>query len=375
MDQRSRLLLLIPHLGGGGAERVFELLARHLPAEKYDLHLGLVADSGETGNGLPDWVTVHRLGAPRVRDGVSQVLHLVRRLAPDVVLSNMAHLNFLVLLLRPMFPRGTRVLVRQNGTVSLMLADMHRPAPTRALYRLLYPRADAVLCQSDAMARDLRRYAHVPPERIAIVPNPVDIHAIRTREPGFDTLWAGPGPHLLSVGRLVPQKGIDLLLDALALLRRHMPTADLTLAGVGSEEALLREQAYALGLDRAVRFLGFVRGSAAYYSGASAFVLASRQEGMPNALLEAAAGGLPIITTPACGGLVELVQGQPGVWVADAISAPALECALTAAFTAIAPGQRFAHPWIHAFGLEPAIASYETVIDHVLDRSPREVLA
>jgi len=104
MAQGLRILLLIPHLGGGGAEQVIALLARGLSRQKYDVHLGLVTESDAGPNDLPPWVTVHPLGARRVRAGAIRLLRLVWRLKPDVILSGMAHLNFLVLLLRPFFP-------------------------------------------------------------------------------------------------------------------------------------------------------------------------------------------------------------------------------------------------------------------------------
>ena len=96
-----RILLLIPHLGGGGAEQVTALLARGLSREKYELHLGLITQSCADAAAFPPWVTIHSLGATRVRGGAVRLVRLVRRLRPDVILSGMAHLNFLVLLLRP----------------------------------------------------------------------------------------------------------------------------------------------------------------------------------------------------------------------------------------------------------------------------------
>ena len=62
MTHRHKVLLLIPHLGGGGAEKVAENLARNLSQKKYELHLCLVADSNTGDKTLPDDVTVHRIG-------------------------------------------------------------------------------------------------------------------------------------------------------------------------------------------------------------------------------------------------------------------------------------------------------------------------
>src|SRR5438477_11772428 len=118
MLKRPRVLLLIPHLGGGGAERVTTLLTRGLSAQKYEVHLGLITESVAASDLIPASVRIHSLGVRRVRSAALPLLRLARQLEPDVILSGMAHLNFLVLLLRPFFPRKTRVVVRQNATVS-----------------------------------------------------------------------------------------------------------------------------------------------------------------------------------------------------------------------------------------------------------------
>jgi glycosyltransferase involved in cell wall biosynthesis len=365
MAHRSKVLLLIPHLGGGGAARVVALLASGLSAERHDVHLGLVTQAGPADKRLPEWVTVHSLGAGRVRSGTLRLLRLVRRLKPDVILSGMAHLNFLVLLLRPFFPAQTPVLVRQNGTVSTALAFGDLPAYTHFAFRMLYRRADRVICQTQAMAEDLVRETSTPPARITVLPNPIDLDEIRAAVAKGTNSWSGPGPHLLAVGRLARVKGFDLLLHALAGVREHFPDADLLIAGNGPEEAVLKALCRELGLQNAVRFVGHVDQPTEYFAGATAFVLSSRHEGLPNALLEAAAAGLPIVALPASQGLVDLIQGQPGIWLASEVTAEALTNSLLAALHTLQPGQRFAHPFVEQFSLDQAIRCYEQLIDVV----------
>jgi glycosyltransferase involved in cell wall biosynthesis len=368
MHQRPRVLLLIPHLGGGGAEQVTALLARGLCGRKYELHLGLVTQAVAGPAHLPPQVTVHALGAKRVRAGALRLLRLARRLKPDVILSGMARLNFLVLLLRPFFPPGTRVLVRQNETVSAALAFGGQPGYTRLLYRLLYRHADRVICQTPAMVKDLTAELGIPEERLAVLPNPVDVDEIRAAIDKNPGLWTGPGPHLLAVGRLSREKGFDLLLQALVTMRERFPSAELVIAGAGPEEAALKTECRELGLETAVRFAGYVEHPAAYFPGASVFALPSRHEGLPNALLEAAAGGLPIVALPASQGVVELLRGQPGTWLAPEISSAALAGTLLAALELLRPGERFAHAFIEEFRIDRAIHGYEELIDAVLKR-------
>jgi glycosyltransferase involved in cell wall biosynthesis len=363
MNRRIRVLLLIPHLGGGGAERVFVLLARGLSREKYELHLGTVTSGGASADALPPHVTIHKLGATRVRNAAIRLLRLVRRLKPDVIVSGMFHLNFLVLLLRPLFPRATRVLVRQNGTVSASLAQDALPVYTRLLYRLLYRRADCVICQTAAMAADLARELAMDEDRMAILHNPLDVDAIHAAVERSPNKRAGPGPHLLAVGRLSREKGFDLLLEAFQLVRESFPAAALLIAGAGSEEAALRAQCRALGLEGGVRFAGHVEQPAEYFSGASLFVLSSRHEGMPNALLEAAAAGLPLVALPASDGVANLLRGHPGAWLAPQVSAAALGTTLLQALAELQPGQRFSHAFIEPFRMDQATRAYEELID------------
>jgi glycosyltransferase involved in cell wall biosynthesis len=282
---------------------------------------------------------VHALGARRARVAAFALLRLVWRLQPDVILSGAAEISFLVLLLRGLLPGRTRVLIRQNGTVS-SVRKMGVPRYTRLLYRLLYRRADRIICQSRAMAEDMMREVGIGAEKLAVLPNPVDVDGIR-RAMNDAYAWEGPGPHLLAVGRLSHEKGFDLLIEAFATVRTRFADARLILAGSGREEAELRRLCHVYGVEDAVQFAGRVNCPYIYFPGATLFVLPSRCEGMPNALLEASSAGLPIVATPASGGIVDLLRGKRGAWVAPEISAAALAQTMVAALKEIRPGERF----------------------------------
>jgi glycosyltransferase involved in cell wall biosynthesis len=216
------------------------------------------------------------------------------------------------------------------------------------------------------MAKDLAAELGIDESCLTVLPNPLDVDAIRAAIASSPNLWTGPGPHLLAVGRLSREKGFDLLLQALAIVRKQIPNADLAIAGAGPEEEALKAECRDLGLEAAVRFAGHVAHPSAYFPGASAFVLSSRHEGLPNALLEAAAGGLPIAALPASEGVVDLLRGQPGAWLASEVSASALAGSLLEAFKSLSPGQRFDHSFIDPFRIDRAIRAYENLIDAVL---------
>lgn len=357
MSSRKTVLFLIPHLGGGGAERVIAHLASGLSAARYRVHLGVVSGGGRHGANLPANVTVYELGVRRVRFAPVALLRLIWKLRPDLIYSGIFHLNFLVLALRPFMPRGTRCLVRQNG---LTAARAGTNRTTRLLYRMLYPRADGVVCQTGTMAAEMNALLGNS-TNIRVLPNPVAESFPATAFRQFER-----GLHLLAVGRLVREKGFDLLLEAFACVRRQFPNARLTILGEGAEEASLKRIGCRLGIDAYVSFPGYVDRPEEWFPEARLFVLSSRQEAMPNALLEAASYGLPIVATPALGDALAGLRGMPGCWIAEACSAQALAKSLCDALGALDGTERIEHGWVEPFRMKNALGRHEALIEEVL---------
>jgi len=370
MAERLKVLLLIPHLGGGGAERVTALLSRGLSDRKYEIHLGLVTEKLALAGAVPSTVTVHALGASRVRGGGLRILALVRSLKPDVILSGMFHLNFVVLMLRPFYPAGTAVIVRQNATVSASLESDELPWYTGWLYRLLYRFADRIVCSSRAMAEDLKAELGIRAERLAVLPNPVDFEELGN--PAGAGAWPGLGPRMLAVGRLSPEKGFDILLRAVALVRRDFKHACLVIAGKGAEEARLKALAVRLGIADVVWFAGYVERPWSHYGGADLFVLPSHHEGMPNALTEAVACGMPVAVTPASGGIVDFLKGRANAWLAADVSVAGLAEALMQAIRALEARTESwdRHRSERVAGLQALLSGGELLSKQVLRRAP-----
>ena len=309
---RRKILFLIPSLKLGGAERVVVLLLQHLPRERFELHLGLVEKSGEFLRELPTDVAVHDLGAGRVRRSLIPLARLARRLRPDVIVPNLGYLNLFLLAVRPFLPRATRIVPIEHTTLSAEVAEQSRPALWTAGYRVFYPRADRIVACSHAIADDLVTRFGVASARIRMIRNPIDEAKIEAALARGNSPFPGDGPHVVGVGRLAHVKGYDRLIEAFALLVGGGIFADLWLVGDGPDRAALEARVAELGVTERVHFAGFQSEPYAWMRFASVFAQSSRREGLPVAVLEAAACGARLVAFDCPGGTREIVSAIPG---------------------------------------------------------------
>jgi glycosyltransferase involved in cell wall biosynthesis len=327
------VLFLIPTLDGGGAERVVTTLLRHLDRSAFRPALAVV----DTRNAvflddIPTDVEFIDLACRRVRYALPRIVRCVRSMRPDVVLSTLGHLNLALALARPLLPAGVRLVGRETIVVSQGLVAYSTPRLWAHAYRVLCRRLDHVVCQSTDMYTDLVENFAVPRERASVIHNPVDVARIRALAaepagvaPGSSARNAG-ALHLVSAGRLVPQKGFDLLIEAVA--QSGAKGIQVTILGEGPLERDLKELARERDVAGQFQFLGFQRNPYPLFARADALVLCSRFEGFSNVALEALACGTPVVATPAPGGTRELLGSIPECELADAISAPALAAAI-----------------------------------------------
>jgi glycosyltransferase involved in cell wall biosynthesis len=312
--------LAISSLGAGGAERVMTTMANYWATGGWDVTLAtLTGADAAPFYPLDRRVRLRPLGLARPSRGalhgalqnlwrVGVLRGAVRRARPDVVLSFTPRTNVLVLLAA----FGLRVPV----VVSERVDPRHHAAPNRVwdrLRRLLYARAAAVVMQTAG----LRDYFG-PRARTRVVPNPVSAPAA-----------AGPParePVVVGMGRLDPQKGFDLLLEAFARVAPRHPDWSLEVWGEGQERPRLQALADELGPAGRVRLPGVTRRPEELLRRAGVFVLSSRYEGFPNVLCEAMACGAPVLAADCPSGPADIVQD--GV---DGLLVPAGDAAALAA--------------------------------------------
>jgi len=194
-----------------------------------------------------------------------------------------------------------------------------------AIERWLAKKSDALIALTKAEMDDHLRLGIGREEQWHVIPSGVDVERIaeivdRRRVPDESRKWDA-----VSVGRLVPVKGMDRLLNAWADVVKRKPDARLVIVGDGEERSLLEQQATSLGISEQVHFAGW-SDPTPYLADANSFVLLSRNEGMGRAVVEAFAASLPCVVSDVCG-LSELVDEQVGA-VVDADVGPVVADAL-----------------------------------------------
>lgn len=330
-------LLLINHEYppiGGGAGNATENLARELAG----LGVGVRVITARYG-GLParettaEGVEIIRIPALRRRRDRSSILEMLSFLASSLVYVPLHAVRWRPAATIAFFglPAGPSALLARwvSGApyiVSLRGGDVpgfqysgigvyHRL--TGPVIGSLWRRAAAVVANSEGLADLARRFA--PEVAISLIPNGVD--AARFVPPAASS--PAEAMRLIIVGRLVHQKGIDSLLTAMA--RAGVPLT-LQIIGDGEARGELEAQAAALGIAGRVSFAGWLDRAhlPAVYAGADLFVFPSRDEGMPNVVLEAMAAGLPVIGSDIAGNRDLIVPEETGLLVpvndADALA-------------------------------------------------------
>jgi glycosyltransferase involved in cell wall biosynthesis len=175
------------------------------------------------------------------------------------------------------------------------------------------PHFDAYIALSDKMTAELKqktdRAVYLLPNMVRV---PKDLQRTAFRKP----------PVIGRLGRLSPEKGVDLFIDALALLQKKRIPFSAIIGGSGEIESDLKAQCTARGLDEAVSFIGWVDDQRAFFDNIDIFCLPSRTESFPITLLEAMAHGVPSVSTR-CGGPSEIIEEGSTGRLAD-ISAESL---------------------------------------------------
>ena len=310
-----KLTLVIHSLGSGGAERVMSILANYWGAKGWQITLLTFVDETKTPfYQLNSHVKYLPLGiAKNSANSLEAVLNnwesiyklrtAIVKTNPQAVISFMSITNVITLLAT----RGLNipVIVSQRNDPNYFPKSKFWVSSRNLSYQL----ADQIVVQT---ARAFDYFRPQLENKMTIIPNPVMLQTAKgslSQKPRTQT-------SIIAMGRLESQKGFDILLDAFAQLKDNYSDWNLTILGEGSLRQELTDQIARLGLEDFVYLPGRIKDPAKLLGQADIFVMSSRFEGFPNALCEAMACGLPVISTDCPSGPREIIRdGIDGILV------------------------------------------------------------
>ncbi len=335
---RPRVLQLITSLAGGAGLHALQL-AQQLDARRFAVELAF-------GPGYPLDEEVRRLGLPHHVLGWSRQLRPLPLVAGSAALWRLlraqrwdivhAHCSLAGAVGRPLarLAGNACTVFTVHALPSQVSGSAWRRGAVRWVERALDAATDAYCVGNHMFGRHLVDSGIAGAERVVHLPVGIEVSAARAGAAQVAAARQRLGLArddlvVATAGRFEPQKALHHLLQAFATLQRRLPRALLVLFGAGPLQPALQAQAAELGLTERVRFAGWQPDMAAVLPAADVFCLSSLWEGLPYALLDAMAVGVPIVATDVGGVAEALDNGRCGRLVAPGQPA-ALADALTA---------------------------------------------
>lgn len=324
------IAVFLTSFGAGGTERQMLELVRRLDRSRFRVHLacfhreGAWASRAESCADSVSEFPISSFSSPATLRQAAAFARWCRQRRIAVVQACDLYANIFAL------PAAA------IGGVSYRVGSRRELNPDKSagqigLQRLAYACAHRVVANSEAAATRLRREG-VPSRKVVTVHNGIDLAR-------FDApARTGPIRRLVTVAAFRPEKAHDVLIAAAAEALAVLPDLSLTLVGDGPTRPATEELVRRHGLEHQVRFAGHADDVAAVLREHDAFVLPSRTEAFPNAVVEAMAMALPVVTTDV-GGIPEIVEhGRSGILVP-----PGHPVALAGAIVDLVRRPAFAH--------------------------------
>lgn len=309
---KIKICFIIPSLRAGGAERVMSFIAEHIDSKCFDSQLLVIESEKDKSYEIVD-IPVTFLNKGRVRDGIPSIISFIAKNKIEIVVSAIAHLNSVMAIIAIFFPK-VKFVGRETIVKSALRKAKDLPVKqgfvSHWLTKMQAKNLDAIICQSEDMRNDLRDNFDYPPDKLVVLNNPITkgFHLKHTRQ-------SSPILQLITIGRLVPQKGYLRILSALA---RFDHPFHYTIIGSGDLKKPIFDYIEKNSLETRVTHIPFTKDVQSHLEQSDVYLQGSFVEGFPNALLETCTVGTPVLAYDAPGGINEIIiEGVNGYIAAD----------------------------------------------------------
>jgi len=316
---KKKIIFFMSNLGGGGAERVTVNIIRQLDKEKYDIVLLMVKREGTFLADIPSYVKIENMNIDKTILSLFKVRKYIKLYQPDIIYTTMM-MNSIVLSLAIMHLKKSFFIVIRNPTSPKILEE----EGTLPLYKkllLVYAYrhcADIILAQTPEMKDEIEKYYSVSKQKIEVFFNPLDREGIDSKIKNIKNPFSEDTINIVSAGRLTYAKAFDTLLYAFKKVITENKNYRLHILGEDDGESKkIFEIFKKLHLEEYVTFHGFQSNPYQFFYFSDLYVLSSRREGLPNAVLENLYLGKPVVATNCISFMNQLIDENNNGYIVE----------------------------------------------------------
>jgi glycosyltransferase involved in cell wall biosynthesis len=296
--EEYKVLIVVPSLRGGGAERVMLNLAEHLSSQAFNVKFLVISSKDHQFFSPKENLEVCFLGKNKVIYSIFSYRKFLKENEPYILISSLTHLNVISVFVNMLSGfRGKIILVEHNKfSFKILSKTSWTDRFAKLLAFFAYRLSDCVVCVSKGVQESVVRSIKINRNMTRVINNPVLENFKRNYQ--IDCCDADPGRKrvfkILAIGRLVEAKNFPLLIEVLAEINKDIE-CELTILGDGPMRDCLLRLAQKLNISHRLNLPGFVADTENYFLDANVFVLSSNWEGLPTVLIEALDYGLPVV--------------------------------------------------------------------------------
>jgi glycosyltransferase involved in cell wall biosynthesis len=262
--------------------------------------------------------------------GALRLPFLLKHALYTVIITTHPILNAYIGFLKKMGLVKGQVVVRECTNVFSRYTGLKRFC-YKVFYRIGYPSVDLVVCQTQEM-RDvfLKNVQVIEPKRVIVLENPIDVERVTLHgETQINDTDITDTNYICAAGRLIPEKGFNVLINAFSHLEKEHPQLKLLIFGQGPESGTLNKLIHLYGLEHKIILKGWSPNVLAYFKHACVCVVSSVKEGFPNVLLQMMTLNNCVVSTVCAGGIEDI----PGILKAKTNDAGSLATQLRVALS------------------------------------------
>ncbi|APG51985.1 glycosyltransferase [Providencia stuartii] len=306
----KKVFIILPSLGGGGAEKNIIALANFL-SRIYSVHIICCYSKDENKNisNLNDNIQLSFLEKKKVIHSLPRLINIIRTEKPENIITTVAYFSLLFSLLIPFLPKKINIICRETnipeiygkgkGKIYFILSSL--------IYRFFYKKYDYIVCQSNDMLKSIQNVTRMTKKNQIVKINNPAIPSTELKEIRYEDSLPFK-KYILSAGRLTYQKGFDLLITEYKSSIFFQKNIPLLIAGTGPMESDLARIIKDNNLGNHIFLIGFRNDINFLLKNALCFILSSRYEGFPNIVLESLYLGCPVISRNISGGINEIIK-------------------------------------------------------------------